>query len=168
MYQEAVYYFAVSACIVCIGAPIGSFLSSFVHRIMLCLFLCVADLVQFIAALIIVPMDLGLWLIVVATTFISGSFFFVVTKLGAILMEKEKRLGGYRDLDWPEPTLEVVGESEGSLGETSTAEDSLGLDSNKKESSYGYDVERERLVFSSSQSQCYSALSDGTQKAPLP
>jgi hypothetical protein len=47
----------VSASIVSIGAPIGSFLSSFVHRIILGIFLYVADVVQFVAALIIIPLN---------------------------------------------------------------------------------------------------------------
>jgi hypothetical protein len=57
MEQEAVDYFWVSASIVSIGAPIGSFLSSFVHRIILGIFLYVADVVQFVAALIIIPLN---------------------------------------------------------------------------------------------------------------
>jgi hypothetical protein len=57
MEQEAVDYFWVSASIVSIGAPMGSFLSSFVHRIILGVFLYVADVVQFIAALIIIPLN---------------------------------------------------------------------------------------------------------------
>ncbi len=139
-----------------------------------------ADLVQFIAALIIVPMDLGLWLLVIAVTLISGGFFFVVTKLGSVLMEQEKRLGGYRDLDKPEPTLEVVGDSERTFlsVEESTAADSCSLTDATKgaslssSSSYDeYEVERERLVSPSSplHPQHYSSVSDGgLQKAPLP
>ncbi|ELR17430.1 amine oxidase family protein [Acanthamoeba castellanii str. Neff] len=91
MEQEAVDYFWVSASIVSIGAPIGSFLSSFVHRIILGIFLYVADVVQFVAALIIIPLNKPLVILVLGILTLSFGVFFGMTKMGDVLMRYEKK-----------------------------------------------------------------------------
>lgn len=135
MEQEALDYFWVSASIVSVGAPLGSFLSSFVHRILLSIFLYVADVVQFVAALIIIPMTkpyvpvfpllscptselihLSLWadrlvILVLGILTLSFGLFFGLTKLGDVLMLSDQRLlgGDVSGLDDEDDNDESVG-----------------------------------------------------------
>ena len=54
MEDEAIKYWMVCIPVVTIGAPMGSWLASYCHRIVLAWFVYVANTVQFVAAVIIV------------------------------------------------------------------------------------------------------------------
>mmetsp|Transcript_6798 Transcript_6798/g.8768 ORF Transcript_6798/g.8768 Transcript_6798/m.8768 type:complete len:473 (+) Transcript_6798:139-1557(+) len=102
--SDAYGFFLVCAPIVCFGAPFGSVVGSYVHRLVLAWAIYVTDSVQLIAALIIVepwvkqkgkpgfetPMHLTLSS---AAIFISGLvFFYILQLLGQLLIDRNDKL----------------------------------------------------------------------------
>ena len=87
--QETWEYLIVCVPVVVIGAPIGSLLGSHFHRLVLACFVYVVDIAALIGAFAIVPQTpqlAGASGIIIVVFF---CFFYMITKLGAVLMERQ-------------------------------------------------------------------------------
>ena len=84
-------YWLVSIPVVLIGAPIGAYTAVKIKRILLCGLLYLVIAVQFVAALIIIPLS-ATKIIVVACTFMVGLMLFFVISRGDRLLERLHKL----------------------------------------------------------------------------
>ena len=84
-------YWLVSIPVVLIGAPIGAYTAVKIKRILLCALLYLVIVVQFVAALIIIPLS-ATKIIVVACTFTAGLMLFFVVSRGDLLLERLHKL----------------------------------------------------------------------------
>ena len=75
-------FWAAAVPAVCVGAPVGAFVSSFVHRQVLASFVYFTDVTQFIAACLIEAPDTELSLITVATVIVSFVGFYSMSFVG--------------------------------------------------------------------------------------
>lgn len=87
--KDSVLYWAVCIPVVAMGAPIGAYISSHLHRQIIATFVYTIDVVQYIGAIIIVPMTLFLWQMSIGIIIVSVIFFSCVTKAGAWLLEHD-------------------------------------------------------------------------------
>lgn len=92
--QEQAWVFFGSACwIVALGAPLGAFLSSFLHRQVLAGVVYLLDVSQFIAACIIIKFDRTDIIVTVTTLFGALLFFFVMKVIGKYIKLEDDEEG---------------------------------------------------------------------------
>ena len=91
--NETYEYLAVCVSIVVIGAPLGSVIGSHFHRQVLAALVYILDTVSLISAFILVHQTAALAGMSVGIIIGGGVLFFILTKLGHILMSRvEKRM----------------------------------------------------------------------------
>eukprot|EP00753_Platysulcus_tardus_P002884 PLAT11992.1.p1 GENE.PLAT11992.1~~PLAT11992.1.p1 ORF type:complete len:448 (+),score=226.03 PLAT11992.1:53-1345(+) len=115
----AVGYWLVCVPIVVIGAPMGAFLASFVHRLVYAGMVYITDTVQFIAAVIIVPQTPTTITLTVVILVLGGITFKLMTWKGEKIMEDIER----RRAAATKGDVEMASKGGDKLFETTAADD---------------------------------------------
>jgi len=87
--DDALEYWMVCIPIVVLGAPLGAFLSSYVHRTVFCVIVYIIDVVQYICALILVHLAAFLIVLSIILVVASVTFFSSLAYLGEYLLKRE-------------------------------------------------------------------------------
>lgn len=101
--DESWIYFASSVCIVPLGAPLGAFISAYLHRQVLAVFVYFTDTAQFILACIVLRKQLaasvGLILTTVFCLLGALGFYFLLRIIGGYRAERVERLNAAKLLE---------------------------------------------------------------------